>query len=165
MSKTGTLIFFCGKMAAGKSTKAVEYASSNHAVLISEDEWLKALYPEQIKSVQDYLKYSRLLKPVLLTHVAQMLLVGTSVVMDFPANTRDQRLWFREVAETAAAPHRMIYLNLSDEQCLEQLRHRRMVDPSRAAFDTEENFKLITRFFEAPDRHEGLEIEIVGAAE
>lgn len=39
MSK-GVLTFFCGKMGAGKSTKAIEIAEEDNAVLFSEDEWL-----------------------------------------------------------------------------------------------------------------------------
>jgi adenylylsulfate kinase-like enzyme len=34
----GKLIFFCGKMGAGKSTKASEIAQESNAVLLSEDE-------------------------------------------------------------------------------------------------------------------------------
>jgi len=34
----GTLIFFCGKMGAGKSTQSKKVAHDRNAVLISEDE-------------------------------------------------------------------------------------------------------------------------------
>ena len=60
MSQT-TLYFFCGKMGAGKSTHARRLAEAEKAVLISEDEWLEMLYPEQIKTLDDYLRYSCLL--------------------------------------------------------------------------------------------------------
>lgn len=54
MSKQATLIFFCGKMGSGKSTKAIELANEYDAILLSEDEWLSAIYPEEIKVFDDY---------------------------------------------------------------------------------------------------------------
>ena len=56
MSK-GVLTFFCGKMGAGKSTKANEIALKNKAILLSEDEWLSSLYPGKILSLNDYIEY------------------------------------------------------------------------------------------------------------
>jgi len=38
-------------MGAGKSTKSKEFAFDNNAVLLSEDEWLSILYPQQILSL------------------------------------------------------------------------------------------------------------------
>ena len=59
----GSLTFFCGKMGAGKSTKARDIAQQSNAVLLSEDEWLQSLYPSQIKSLADYILYSKQIKP------------------------------------------------------------------------------------------------------
>ena len=50
-------------MGAGKSIKAIQLANDKNAVLLSEDEWLAALYPNKISSLEDYLEYSNLLKP------------------------------------------------------------------------------------------------------
>ena len=79
----GTLIFFCGKMGAGKSTKSKEVALQRNAVLISEDEWLATLYPNQISSFKDYLKFSAQLRPLVRSHVQNILSTDTNVVMDF----------------------------------------------------------------------------------
>ncbi len=54
----GVLTFFCGKMGAGKTTKAREISQKRNAVLLSEDEWLASIYPNSIKSLEDYIKYS-----------------------------------------------------------------------------------------------------------
>lgn len=59
----GELIFFCGKMGAGKSTKSSEIALDKSAVLLSEDEWLESLYPNKIRSLEEYIEYSSLIKP------------------------------------------------------------------------------------------------------
>lgn len=158
MKELGKLYFFCGKMGAGKSTKAKQLAIDKSAVLLSEDEWLSYLYPHQIKSFEDYLKFSAQLKPLVKKHVQNILSVGTDVVMDFPANTQKLRRWFLDMASEVNASHQLIFLNLSDEQCLRHVGQRRNEQPERAAFDTEAMFIHVTKYFEAPEAFEGLNI-------
>ncbi len=158
MNEKGTLIFFCGKMGAGKSTLSKQMAHDRNAVLISEDEWLESLYPGQITIFEDYLKFSGRLKPLVTTHVQNILRTGTDVVMDFPANTVSQRLWFKAIFSEIDAPHELIYMNASDEICLKQIAQRSIEQPERASFDTEEVFHHVTSFFEEPGAEEGFNI-------
>ncbi|MCM3034232.1 MULTISPECIES: ATP-binding protein [unclassified Niallia] len=158
MKQLGTLYFFCGKMGAGKSTKSKQLAIDKHAVLLSEDDWLSSLYPNQITSFEDYLKFSAQLKPFVKKHVQNILSVGTDVVMDFPANTQNLRKWFLNIASEVNASHQLIFLNLNNELCLRQIAQRRIEQPEREAFDTEAMFIHVTKFFEAPVASEGLNI-------
>ena len=105
---TGTLIFFCGKMGAGKSTKSSAMSQDRSAVLLSEDEWLESLYPNKVRSLEDYIKYSNLIKPQIKKLVQSILATGTDVVMDFPANTISQREWFKSIYSEINAPHIMV---------------------------------------------------------
>ncbi len=161
MENVGTLVFFCGKMGAGKSTKAQELAIEMSAILMSEDEWLAAIYPEEIKNISDYIAYSLRLKPLLKKHVQSVLRSGVSVVMDFPGNTIKQRDWFREIFAEHDIPHRLVYLDLSDTRCLKQIGQRREQHPERAAFDTEEVFQKISSYFQPPSDSEGFNVEVV----
>lgn len=158
MKQLGTLYFFCGKMGAGKSTKSKQLAIEKQAVLLSEDEWLSSLYSNQISAFEDYLKFSAQLKPMVKKLVQNILSVGTNVVMDFPGNTQKQRKWFLDIVLEINANHQLIFLNLNNEQCLQQIAQRRNEQPERAAFDTEEMFMYVTKFFEAPNASEGLNI-------
>jgi len=161
MNPKGTLIFFCGKMGAGKSTYSRKLADEMAAVFISEDEWLSVLYPEEIKDFHDYIKYSSRLKPLMKKHVRKILNSGVSVVMDFPGNTKTQRSWFREIFEEDKIPHKLIYLKAEDRLCLGRLKQRNEDSPERAGFDTEEVFRQVTAYFQAPDDDEGFSIEVV----
>lgn len=153
--KKGTLTFFCGKMGAGKSTKSREVAKESNAVLISEDEWLGSLYPNQIATLEDYIKYSNQLKPQIKKLVQSILVTGTDVVMDFPANTLAQRDWFRGVFSEVTAPHKLVYIDLPNEICLKQLEKRRIEQPERAGTDTEVMFDQVTKYFIGPASEEG----------
>lgn len=151
----GELTFFCGKMGAGKSTKASEVAQHGNTVLLSEDEWLTSLYPNKISSLNDYIEYSNLLKPQIKKLVQSILSSGTNVVMDFPANTRSQRDWFRGIFSEIGAPHNLIYIDLPNEVCLEQIEKRRIEQPERADTDTLDMFEQVTKYFMAPTSEEG----------
>jgi len=158
MTQKGTLYFFCGKMGAGKSTRAKLVAAENNAVLISEDEWLAEHFPEQIQSFDDYLKYCKLTKPFVRTLVQRILITGTNVVMDFPANTVSQRAWFLSLCAETGSAHELIYLDLTDQQCLSQIAQRRVEQPERALFDTEAVFRQVTAYFESPRPDEQLNL-------
>lgn len=148
-------------MGSGKSTKAIELAKEYDAILFSEDEWLEAIYPEEIKVFDDYIKYSSRLKPLLKKHVQNILNSGISVVMDFPGNTYTQRAWFKEIFSEYEIPHQLYYLEASDELCLEQIEQRRKILPSRADFDTEKIFHQVNSYFQPPTEEEGFNIQII----
>jgi len=158
MNQTGELIFFCGKMGAGKSTLSVKMAVEKNAVLLSEDEWLESLYPNAISSLSDYMMYSKHIKPPMKKLIQSILLTGTNVVMDFPANTVSQRNWFRTLFAEVEAPHSLIYINLSDEECYKRVMKRRSENPQRAKTDTKEIFDQVTKHFMEPSTDEGFTI-------
>lgn len=153
------LILFCGKMGAGKSTLAIRKANELNAVFISEDDWLSTLYPDTINTFDDFIKHSNLLKPLIRNHAINILQTGTNVVMDFPANTKRQRAWFKQLVAETTAQVELFYLKASDVVCLQQIAQRQTEQPDRAAFDTEEVFHHVTKFFEEPDESEGLYIK------
>ena len=156
--KKGKLVFFCGKMGAGKTTKSRAMADEKNAVLLSEDEWLESLYPNTIKSIEDYVKYSILLKPQIKKLVQSILMSGSDVVMDFPGNTTNQRDWVKSIFSEIDAPHELVYIDVADEICLNQIEKRRIQQPERAATDTKEMFEQMTKYFEVPNLAEGFNI-------
>jgi len=157
----GLLTFFCGKMGAGKTTKARELARESNAVLLSEDEWLASVYPDGITSLDDYIKHSAQLRPPMKRLVQSILATGTDVVMDFPANTIRQRQWFRSIFSEVQAPHKLIYIDVPEELCLSQIALRRIEQPERATTDTAEMFEQVTKYFVVPTADEGFDITVL----
>ncbi|OUR77853.1 cell division protein ZipA [Alphaproteobacteria bacterium 46_93_T64] len=150
-----SLHFFCGKVAAGKSTLALELAESESAVLISEDLWLTRLFPEEINTFEQYLTLSARLKRILKSHVTELLKTGTSVVMDFPGNTRSQRAWFKSLARDAEVDHCLHYVEKTNAECLVQLKKRNKERPEGSKFTSPEEFMMVTGYFEPPKGEEG----------
>ena len=148
------LMFFCGKMAAGKSTLARQLAERDHAVLLSQDALLDALFPNLIVNVASYIKYAGRINHAIAPLVVDLLSKGVSVVLDFPANTRSQRAWFREMIERARVDHELHYLDTPDDISKAQLRARSAHLPPGTKWTTEEDFNLIASHFRAPEPDE-----------
>jgi len=159
--RKGVLTFFCGKMGAGKTTRSREIARKRNAVLIAEDEWLASIYPGSITSLEDYVTCSARLRPPMKKLVQAILIAGTDVVMDFPANTVSQRQWFKNIFSEIQAPHELVYIDLPDNVCLDQVRKRRTEQPGRAATDTTEMFEQVTKHFVAPSTDEGFNTTVL----
>lgn len=93
--------------------------------------------------------------------VQSILVSGTDVVMDFPANKIPQREWFRSIFSEIQAQHELVYIDQPNEICLEQIAKRRIEQPDRAATDTEEMFELVTKHFVAPTSDKGFNTTVI----
>ena len=152
----GKLSFMCGKMAAGKSTLSRSLAAREGAVLLVQDELLEILYPGEFVDFDAFLKYSARLRATLAPHVVSLLSLGMTVVLDFPANTRKSRAWFREIYECAEADHELHFIVASDDLCKRQLKQRSLelkLAPG-AKWTTEADFDEVTSYFEPPAPNE-----------
>lgn len=158
MANRPTLIFMCGKMAAGKSTLARELAAREQAVLLVQDEWLEMLYPREIVTFDDFIERSAHLRAALAPHVCTLLARGLTVVLDFPANTVPQRAWFRELFERADVPHELHLVEVDDATCKRQLQARSKHLPPGTAWTTEAEFDLVTAHFRPPTEAEGFNV-------
>ena len=150
MTTQAKLYFMCGKMAAGKSTWARQLAQDHNAVLLVQDDFVAALFPDEVQDIPSFVKYSGRLKNALSSHICDLLSRGISIVLDFPGNTRNQRQWFRELVERASVEHELHYIEASDDLCKRQLRQRSEALPTGSAWTTDAEFELITAYFQPP---------------
>ncbi|PRY26370.1 putative kinase [Aliiruegeria haliotis] len=151
------LHLLCGKPASGKSTLAAELALGSGAIVISEDEWLEALFADDMASLSDYVRCAAKLRRIMEPHVATLLTAGVSVVLDFPANTIETRGWMQRLLQQTNAAHRLHVLDVPDEVCLARLQTRNARDEHPFAA-TEVQFRRIARHYVAPRDEEGFNV-------
>jgi len=149
----------CGKIAAGKSTLAAQLAEARATILIAEDTWTSTLYPDELKTVADYGKYSRRLRQAMGGHVEGLLRAGLSVVLDFPANTPANREWMRGICTNAGVGHRLHFLDMTDEVCRARM-HRRNAAGTHAFVVSDQEFDVITSYFVPPDPSERFDVVV-----
>lgn len=154
-----TLFMVCGKIAAGKSTLCTELAARPKTILISEDHWNINLFPGELNTLEDYRRCSGRLRDAIEPLVADLLRIGVSIVLDFPANTVENRLWMRRIFESAGAAHELHFLDIPDTVCKERLR-RRNTSGEHAFQTSDEDFDLFTSYFTSPTAEEGFNVVV-----
>src|SRR5438552_13265039 len=118
-----TLYLLCGKIAAGKSTLARQLAARPATLVITEDHWTSSLFADDLKTIDDYTRYSARLRAAMGPHIVDILRQGLSVVLDFQANTVKVRSWMRSLITQSGANHELHLLDIPDTICLQRLRH------------------------------------------
>jgi predicted kinase len=147
----------CGLIASGKSTLAARLAEEPGTVVIVEDDWLSALYGEEMESIADFVRCSARLREAAGPHVTALLRAGVSVVLDFQANTVGSRAWMRSLLEGTGADHRLHVLATPAETCLARLRARNAAG-MHAFAATEAQFHQMSKHYAEPTEAEGFEV-------
>jgi len=153
-----TLHMVCGKIGSGKSTLAKRLSEQPQTVLVVEDEWLSALFGDQMKTGADFLVYSKKLRSIIKPHVVALLRAGTSVVLDFAANTLEARQWMQSLVDDAGTEHALHYLDVPNAVCLARL-HARNAEGNHAFHVTDTQFEAFAKHFVAPTEDEGFHID------
>ena len=99
-------------------------------------------------------------RSVLTPHIVALLTKGVSVFLDFPANTKRQRAWFRQLIEMSGSDHELHFIVASDELCKRQLKQRsqELGLPPGAKWTTAADFDEITAYFDPPVLDEGFNV-------
>lgn len=157
MSGDACLYLLCGKIAAGKSTLAQELSRQHDIPILAEDQWLAGLFGDRMSSLQDFIAYSTRLRQVFTPHITDLLRTGSSLILDFQANTIESRAWMLGIAEASGCHHELHWLDIPDAICKTRLAARNRTGKHPFS-PTEEQFDQISRYFQPPDEQEGLTI-------
>lgn len=152
-----TLHLLCGKIASGKSTLTAEIGRAPGTVVIAEDDWLSALYSEELSSMSDYMRCMSKFRKVIGPHIIALLEQGLSVVLDFQANTVASRDWMRRIVDQTQVAHILHVLDVPDDVCIARLRARNAQGDHPFAA-TEDQFRQISKHYVPPSPEEGFNI-------
>ncbi len=151
------LHLMCGKAASGKSTLTAKLGQIGGTVIIAEDDWLNTLYPNEMTSLADYMRSATKLRNIMGQHIISLLNAGTSVVLDFQANTIASREWMRSILEKTNANHQLHLLDVPDDICIARLRARN-AQADHPFTISEDQFRQLVQHFVAPSPDEGFNI-------
>ena len=154
-----TLYLICGRIAAGKSTLAQCLAARPATLLISEDHWTSKLFADDLKTIEDYGRYSARLRAAMGPHVVDILRQGLSVVLDFPANTVRNRNWMRSLISEANVAHELHLLDVPDAICKQRLRERNAAGEHPFQV-TEAEYDQFMSYFVPPQPGEGFNVVV-----
>ena len=154
-----TLHFIGGKAGAGKTTLAREFGKSLPAIVICEDEWIASIGFE-VHSVGEFVDASRRCRKVMGPLVQDLLRLGVSVVLDYPANTVERRAWIRSLFEAAGADHILHWIEADDAECLDNIHRRNDEQPAGIFWGpvSDERFHAVNPYIVPPSPEEGFNV-------
>jgi predicted kinase len=158
-ARVPTLYLLCGKIAAGKSTLARRLAARPATLLISEDHWTSNLFSGDLRTIDDYGRFSVRLRAAMGPHIVDILQQGLSIVLDFPANTVSNRNWMRSLITQANVAHELHLLDVSDTICKQRLRGRN-AGGEHPFQVSEADYDLFTSYFVLPGPGEGFNVVV-----
>jgi predicted kinase len=146
------LFLMVGLPGAGKTTRAKEIETRSHALRLTPDEWILALYGDKL----DRRHRDAVRDPVeaLQWEVAKRVLaLGTSVILDWGLWAREERDRYRREAETLGAHTRVVFTDASLDELWRRVSQR---EESRAGTlgITREELEAWSKLFEAPTQDE-----------
>ena len=119
-----TLFLTVGLPATGKTTAARRLEADHHALRLTKDEWMKALYGERNPPSASDVIEGRLIEIGL-----RALELGSNVVIDFGLWGRDERSALRQAAADRGAGVEMDYFEVSRAEQLRRIDHRLTDEP------------------------------------
>lgn len=119
-----TLFLTVGLPATGKTTAARRLEVDHHALRLTKDEWMKALYGEQNPPSASDVIEGRLIDIGL-----RALALGTNVVIDFGLWGRDERSSLRQAAADRGAGVEMLYFEVPPDEQRRRLDQRQTDAP------------------------------------
>ena len=152
-----TLHLLCGQIGAGKSTLVRRLAARPATLLIAQDQWMAALFPDEVRTIDDFASAPARFRAAMGPHVVAILRLGVSVVLDAPANTPGWRRWMRSLFTEAGVAHELHLLDVPDEICKRRLAQRNAEGTHPYQVD-EATYDLFTRHFVPPAPEEGFNL-------
>jgi predicted kinase len=159
-ARVTTLYLLCGQVAAGKSTLARRLAARPATLLISQDHWMSNLFPDENRTIDDFVRLSARLRAAMGPHIVDILQQDVSVVLDFPANTVRYRDWMRSLITQAKVAHELHLLDVPDTICKQRLRQRN-ADGEHPYQVSEATYDLFTSYFVPPGPDEGFNVSFI----
>ncbi|MEV7076416.1 ATP-binding protein [Streptomyces sp. NPDC093990] len=144
-----TLFLTVGLPGAGKTTRARQLAEEHHALRLTPDEWMIALFGEPEAGGKRAVLEGRFLSLAL-----EALRLGTDVILDFGCWSRDERSAIRWLARSAGASCRIVYVPVDVETQRARIAHRQSTTPDQTFLMSEADLVRWRALFEEPDAEE-----------
>ena len=153
-----SVILLCGKLCCGKSTYTKTLLERRRAMLLSCDELLLSLLPEQLGDLHD--EVARKAKGYLLARALELLELGVDVILDWGFWQKESRRAAEDFFHSRGFATEWIYLHVTDEEWRRRIAKRNAEAPPLAYRVDEGLMNKCQSLFEEPDPEEGIKFQV-----
>ena len=143
------LFLTVGLPGVGKTTRAKELASTHRVLRLTPDEWMAPLFGQSDAGGRRDILEGRM---IWVAH--EVLVSGSSVVLDFGCWSADERYAIRVIAETAGADFTLEYVHTSEEERRRRAATRWLEAPNTTFEMTDADHDRFLASIELPSREE-----------
>ncbi len=144
-----TLHLMVGLPCSGKTILARQIENEQSALRLTPDEWQVTLFGQDAAEPEHDARHS-LIEAMLWDLAARLLVLGTSVILDYGFWAREEREDFRARAEKLGASSEVHFLDVSEEELLRRLAARNSETPPGAFRISVAMMKRYITVFQAP---------------
>ncbi len=126
-----TLHLMVGLPCSGKTTLARQIEAEQSALRLTPDEWQVALFGQDATEPEHDARHG-LIEAMLWDLAARLLVLGTSVILDYGFWAREEREDFRARAQKLGASSEVHFLDVPEEELLRRLAARNSETPAGA---------------------------------
>jgi predicted kinase len=138
-----------GLPCSGKTTLARQLEIERSALRLTPDEWQVWLFGQDVQTPEHNARHD-LIEAMLWEVAARVLMLGTSVILDFGFWSREEREDFRGRAQTLGASSEVHFLDVSEEELLRRLTARNAQLTDRVFHIPEEMMRSWVALFQPP---------------
>ena len=146
------VIAICGKVGSGKTYHAGKIMEKHKAVLLSDDEVLKELFPE--KHPNDDPSLMMKIQNYLLKKAREIVINGTDVILDWGFWKKKEREDIDSFFSEDGIDVEWHYIDVSDEKWMEHISKRNQGNEGFAYFLPKEVLQRTEKIFEIPDKED-----------
>jgi predicted kinase len=152
-ASVATLHLMVGLPCSGKTTLARQIENEQSALRLTPDEWQVTLFGQDATEPEHDARH-RLIEVMLWDLAFRLLVLGTSVILDYGFWGREEREDLRARAEKLGASSEVHFLDVSEEELLRRLEARNAETPPGAFRIPVAMMKRFITMFQAPTADE-----------
>lgn len=147
-------VMICGKLCCGKSTYVKALLKKRRAVVLSCDELMLSLLPEQLGALHD--EVSQKAQAYLFARAAELLSLGIDVILEWGFWQKESRRAAEAFFRSRGFETEWHYLDISDEEWRRRIARRNAEAPPDAYRVDEGLIEKCQTLFEKPSPEEGI---------